>query len=212
MVLIVGLTGGIASGKSLVRVMLNDLGCCTIDADDIAHEIIQPGGRAYQGIVDAFGTEIINSDKTINRLILGDIIFKDERKREKLNSIMHPIIIEEETCRLEKYCDQAEEGIGVVDAALMIEAGTYKHYDKLIVVFANEEQQIKRLVQRDSLSEEDALRRIKSQMAIEKKLKLADYKIDNSGSIKQTAAQVVEVYHSLKRDLEEKETLENKSD
>ncbi len=212
MILIVGLTGGIASGKSLVRVMLNDLGCCTIDSDDIAHEIIQPGGRAYQEIIDAFGTEILNSDRTINRLILGDIIFKDERKRKKLNSIMHPIIIEEETHRLEKYCDQVEQGIGVVDAALMIEAGTYKYYDKVIVVYAKEEQQLKRLVQRDSLNEEDALCRIRSQMPIEEKLKLADYKVDNSGNIKQTAAQVVEVYHSLKQDLEEKEILEKKSE
>jgi dephospho-CoA kinase len=210
MILMVGLTGGIASGKSLVRVMLNDLGCCTINADDIAHEIIQPGGRAYQQIVDVFGAEILNSDKTINRLILGDIIFKDEKKREKLNSIMHPIIIEEETHRLEEYCDQTEQGIGVVDAALMIEAGTYKHYDKLIVVYSKQEQQLKRLIQRNSLSEEDALRRIESQMPIEKKLRLADYKIDNSGSIKQTAVQVVEIYHSLKRDFEEKEILQKK--
>lgn len=207
MILKVGLTGGIASGKSLVRIMLKDLGCFTIDADEIAHQIIQPGQKAYHQIIDAFGAQVLSSDNTINRLVLGEIIFKDTEKRKLLDTIMHPIIIEEEKQSLDEYAATVEEGIGVVDAALMIEAGTYKNYDKLIVVYASEDKQIKRLMDRDSLSNEDAKRRLRAQMPIEEKLKLADYKIDNSGSIRETASQVVEMYHSLKRDLKQKKIL-----
>jgi dephospho-CoA kinase len=194
----VGLTGGIATGKSTVGAMFVDLGCRLIDSDRITHQLLEPGQAVHAAVVKEFGERILAPDETIDRRILGGIVFRDAEARGKLNSIVHPAVIQRQKEWLEQVEAEDPQAIAMVDAALMIEVGTYRNYDKVIVVMCSPEIQRQRLRARSTLSEEEIESRIRSQMPMEEKVKYADFVIDNSGTIEQTREQVGLVYGQLR--------------
>ena len=196
--LLVGLTGGIATGKSLVSQILKELGAYIIDADKIARQVVEPEKPAWFEIVKFFGRDIINKDKTINRKRLGEIIFNDPVKKRKLEEIVHPKVIEEENRLVKEYGRKNPNGIVIIDAALLIEAGSHKRVDKLIVVYADKETQFKRLSERDGLSRADAEKRTASQLPLDKKVKMADFVIDNSKGIEETQRQTIDIFNKLR--------------
>jgi len=194
----VGLTGGIATGKSTVGMMFIELGCHLIDADRITHGLLQPGQAVHAAVVQAFGQRILTQDGTINRKILGEIVFQDPQARSTLNGLVHPAVIQRQREWLNEMEASDPRGISIVDAALMIEVGTYKNYDKVIVVTCRPEVQKQRLRVRSGLSEEEAEARIRSQMPLEEKARHADYVVDNSGDLAATRRQVAEVNSKLR--------------
>ncbi len=199
--LLVGLTGGIATGKSLVSEILRGLGAYIIDADKIAREVVEPERPAWLEIVEFFGKDIINKDKTINRKRLGEIVFNNPVKKRKLEEIVHPRVIEEENRMVKEYLKIKPDGIVIIDAALLIEAGSHKRVDKLIVVYSDKETQTKRLMERDGLSRPDAEKRIASQMPLDKKVKMADFVIDNSKGIEGTRRQTIDIFNKLRSEI-----------
>ena len=194
----VGLTGSIAVGKSFVLGVLKELGCHVLDADEIAREVVTRGTAGLRAVVEAFGEEILGSDGSLDRSKLGAIVFADAGKREQLNSILHPFIIAAQDDELAGLERDDPEGIAVVDAALMIESGGYRRFDRLIVVHCQPEIQLQRLVKRDQLSLVDAQRRISSQLPQEEKKRYADFLIDTSGSFESTRQQVEDVFRQLR--------------
>lgn len=199
--LLIGLTGGIATGKSLVSEILRGLGAYIIDADKIAREVVEPEKPAWLEIVDFFGKDIINKDKTIKRKMLGEIVFNDPVKKRKLEEIVHPRVIEEENRMVKEYLKIKPDGIVIIDAALLIEAGSHKRVDKLIVLYADKETQAKRLMERDGLSRTDAEKRIASQLPLDKKVKMADFVIDNSKGIEGTRRQTIDIFNKLRSEI-----------
>ncbi|MGA9771021.1 MAG: dephospho-CoA kinase [Blastocatellia bacterium] len=195
----VGLTGSIAVGKSFVLSVLAELGCVTFDADKIAHSVMEPGREAYQDIVREFGPDVLADDGLIDRVKLGAIVFKDAERRKRLNEIVHPRVIQEQNLLLGEAERVAPDGIAIVDAALMIESGGYKRFDKLIVVYCDRETQIERLIGRNQITREDAERRVSAQMSSEEKRRYADYEINTSGTMDEARQRVVEVYDELRR-------------
>jgi dephospho-CoA kinase len=195
----VGLTGSIGVGKSFVASVFTDLGCHVLDADQTAREVVLPGTPGLAALTKEFGEEILNSDTTLNRKQLASIVFVDESQRQRLNHILHPFIIARQDEILNEWERQDPNGIGIVDAALMIESGGYKRFDKLIVVHCRPEVQLERLILRDHLSREEAQRRIDSQMPQEEKQKFADYLIDASDGFELTKDQTVRVHEQLLR-------------
>ncbi|MBN1568470.1 MAG: dephospho-CoA kinase [Acidobacteria bacterium] len=193
----VGLTGNIASGKSAAALIFTELGAHVIDADRVAHELYKPGTGAYGRILAAFGKQILDSDGAIDRKKLGKIVFSDAEKRLQLNAILHPEVGAAIMRRIFELEEESPRGMIIVDAALMVETGGYKMYDRLIVVSCSLSIQISRLMNRDGMTEADARARIASQLPIEEKLKLADYVIDTSGTLKQTRDQVEKIYRDL---------------
>ena len=194
----VGLTGSIAVGKSFVLDVLRELGARTIDADAIAREVVEPGTAGLKAVVDEFGPEILKPDGSLNRAELGAIVFADEAKRQKLNSILHPFIIARQDEIMRQWESETPEAILVVDAALMIESGGYKRFNKLIVVHCQPEIQIERLMKRDGISREEAERRINAQMPQEEKKKHADYLIDTSAGVEGARQQTAAVWRQLR--------------
>lgn len=200
--LVVGLTGGICSGKTTVARIFAKKGAVVLDADEIAHQLQEPGQPVYEAIVRAFGREILKADRRIERAKLGNLVFADPTMRRKLEAIMHPAIVR--TC--ETRIEQAREAgtkICIVDAALLIEARAQERFDRLIVVAASKEVQLERLIQR-GLREEEAVRRIRSQMPLEEKVRYAHDFIDNSGSLEETEWQVARIFDGLLREADEK--------
>ena len=195
----VGLTGSIAVGKSYVVSVLAELGCVTFDADKVAHSVMEPGRPAHEDIVREFGVGVLAPDGTIDRQKLGAIVFADEARRLRLNEIVHPRVLEEQNRLLQAAEAKNPDGIAIIDAALMIESGGYKRFDKLIVVHCDRETQIERLMRRNQITREDAERRLAAQMSSEEKLRYADYTIDTSGTFDETRQRVVEVYKELLR-------------
>ncbi len=193
---VVGLTGGIASGKSSVSKMLADLGVMVIDLDQIAREVVEPNKPAWQEIVEYFGEGFLLSDRTLDRTTLGERVFTNPEDREKLNEITHPRIIKELFKLIEKYRRERQELV-IVDAALLFETKMDEWLKPVIVVNANEEEQIKRLKDRDGYGREQTLKRIQAQMPLKDKVKLADYVIDNSGSLEDTRRQVEEIWRKI---------------
>lgn len=194
----VGLTGSIAVGKSFVLDVLRDLGARTIDADAIAREVVAPGTHGLDAVVKEFGSEILKPDGSLDRGKLGAIVFADEQKRLKLNSILHPFIIARQDELIREWQSETSDPIVVVDAALMIESGGYKRFDKLIVVHCRPEIQLERLMARNKIPREEAERRTKAQMPQEEKKKYADFLIDTSNGFETTRRQVEEVWQELK--------------
>ena len=194
----VGLTGGIASGKTTVGRMFVELGARLIDADAIVHELFRPGEAVNQAVVDAFGDRVRAVDGTIDRTVLGEVVFNNLQARERLNSIVHPAVIQRQSDWLDDLSAREPDAIGIVDAALMIEVGTYRNYDKLVVVVCGPDAQRQRLRERSALSDEQIEARIRSQMPMEEKAKYADYLIDTSGSFEDTRRQVESVFRELK--------------
>lgn len=195
----VGLTGGIATGKSFVTAQLKALGCEVVDADVIARRVVEPGEPAYHDIVREFGVEVLDAQGTIDRAKLGAIVFADAERRARLNAIVHPRVLAAQDAWLTEVERRDPHAIAVVDAALMIEAGGYKRFDKLIVVYCEPEVQLKRLMARNNLSREEALKRINAQMPTSEKLKYADYTVDTSLGFEDTARQVKLLYEQLRR-------------
>nr|ART38441.1 G381 [uncultured bacterium] len=193
----VGLTGSIGVGKSFVAGVLQELGCRVVDADQTAREVVLPGAPGLATVVATFGAEVLRDDGTLDRPKLGAIVFPDPNKRELLNSILHPYIMARQDELLREWEKDDPSGIGVVDAALMIESGGYKRFDKLIVVHCRPEVQLKRLIERDGLSESEARQRIAAQMPQEEKCKFADYLIDTSEGFEATRARTEEVFQEL---------------
>ncbi|OGV98765.1 MAG: dephospho-CoA kinase [Nitrospinae bacterium RIFCSPLOWO2_02_39_17] len=196
--LLIGLTGGMATGKSLVSTILKELGAFIIDADKISREIVEPDKPAWFKIVEFFGRDILNSDMIINRKRLGEIVFNDPLKKKRLEEIIHPLVIEEENRRVEDYKRLNPDGMAVIDAALLIEAGGYRRVDKLIVVYADRKTQLRRLMERDRLKKEEAEKRIDSQLPLDEKVKMADFVVDNSASKENTVRQVMDIFSKLK--------------
>ena len=195
----VGLTGSIGVGKSFVTSIFAELGCHVLDADQTAREVVMPGAPGLNAITTEFGEEILNADGTLNRKQLGAVVFADETRRQRLNHILHPFIIARQDEIMRAWEREDPNGIGLIDAALMIESGGYQRFDKLIVVHCRPEVQLERLMLRDKLSREEAQRRIDSQMSQEEKQKFADYLIDTSDGFELTRAQTLQVYNSLTR-------------
>ncbi|HKB64888.1 MAG TPA: dephospho-CoA kinase [Pyrinomonadaceae bacterium] len=195
----VGLTGSIAAGKSFVSGVLTELGCRVLDADETAREVVEPGSPGLREVAATFGDSVIKSDGTLDRPALGALVFADADKRATLNSILHPYIIARQDERLREWEALEPDGIAIVDAALMIESGGYKRFDKLIVVHCRPDVQLERLMTRDKLTRDEAERRIASQMPQEEKKKFADYLIDTSDGFEATRQSTVEVYTELSR-------------
>ena len=193
----VGLTGSISVGKSFVACVFQELGCATFDADKIAHTVMEPGREAFDDIVNEFGRGVLGEDGSIDRAKLGVIVFGDSDRRRRLNEIVHPRVITEQNRLLAEVERANPDGIVIVDAALMIESGGYKRFDKLIVVFCSRETQIERLMKRNSIAREEAELRVAAQMPSEEKRRYADYEIDTSGTQEETRARVIEVYELL---------------
>ena len=188
--LLVGLTGGIATGKSAVSAMFAHLGAKVVDADLLAREVVMPGQPAYTQIVREFGPEVLQADGRLDRKRLGAIVFADADKRKRLEQLTHPAIRARQQRILSVYEEEAFEGIVIWDVALLIESGGAKSMDRVVVVIADGDTEIARLMARDGLPEEEARRRIASQMPLAEKVKVADYVIDNSGSRAQTERRV----------------------
>ncbi|HBO85274.1 MAG: dephospho-CoA kinase [Deltaproteobacteria bacterium GWC2_42_11] len=196
--MLIGLTGGIASGKSLVAKYLKELGAHIIDADEISRRITVPGMPAYNDIVTEFGMGILNPDRTINRKKLGNIVFKNRELLKRLNQITHPGIIEEENRAIRDIFSRDPDAIIVVNAALLIESGHYKEMDRVIVVYVDEETQIKRLMERDGLSEDESMERILSQMPLKEKIKFANFVADNTNDADKTKQEVMNIFKKLR--------------
>lgn len=203
-VLKVGLTGGIACGKSVVTRALGELGAIILDADEIVHKLMEPGGAAYAPVVQRFGREILGPGGRIDRKILGPRVFADPRERWALNGIVHPLVIQEEERLHQEVRLLGQDRVVVTDAALLFEAGTHKRFDRIVVVHCSREEQLRRLEQRDGLGREAALSRVEAQMPLEEKVKLAHYTIEAAGSEEDTRRRARELFAKLLDDLERK--------
>jgi len=197
-VLKVGLTGGLATGKSSVGRALADLGCLVIRNDELGHQALEPGGAVYADAVREFGAGILSADGKIDRRKLAALVFHDPERLARLNELVHPPVRARTKQLLDEYAATHPRGIAVVEAAIMIETGSYRDYAKLIVAVCSLEQQIERAMARDGNTREEVLDRLSRQMPLDEKVKYADYVIDTSGTKENTLAQVRAVYASLK--------------
>jgi len=194
-----GLTGGIASGKSAVAAMLRDLGFSVLDADSLAHKLIEPGQPAYDEVLKEFGQAVLARDGRIDRAKLSTIVFNDRAKLDRLNAIVHPRVAEVVFRQFDVWQRNGTRDAAFVEAALLIESGIHKKLDGLVVAWCEPEQQLERLVAR-GLSEGEARRRIAAQIPVEDKLRLATEKIDCSGSLEETRRQVQALATRLRRE------------
>jgi len=195
-VLAVGLTGGIACGKTVIRRRLDDNGVPTLDADSVVHGLFTPGTDVTQAVGALLGASVIAADGSVDRKTLGAIVFADAAARESLEAIVHPKVFE----AIETFLGNARNqsaAIAVVDAALMYETASYERYDRIVVAYCPPETQQQRLMTRDGLSPEQAQRRIDAQMPVEEKRDLADYVVDTSGTLEQTLQQTDTVFEQL---------------
>lgn len=193
----IGLTGSIAVGKSFVCECFRELGCHLLDADETAREVVKPGTEGLRLIMQEFGADVLRPNGDLDRKKLGAIVFADEAKRKLLNSIVHPLVIEAQDVWIKTFEEIDPEGIAIIDAALMIESGGYRRFDKIIVVWCASAIQLERLMGRDNLSREEAENRIAAQMAQEDKKRFADHLIDTSGGFDETRKLTAEVFRKL---------------
>jgi dephospho-CoA kinase len=194
----IGLTGSIAVGKSFVCDIFRALGCHVLDADKTAREVVEPGTAGLSQITATFGNSVLQADGSLDRSKLGKIVFADEAKRQLLNSIVHPLVIAEQDRWISEWEAADPDGIALVDAALMIESGGYRRFDKLIVVWCRPEVQLGRLMTRDNLSAEEASVRIAAQMSQDEKKKFADLLIDTSDGFDEARRQTIEIFEQLR--------------
>jgi dephospho-CoA kinase len=205
-VLKVGLTGGIAVGKSAVGAMFATLGAHVLEADEISHQLMRPGEVVYQEVVSRFGSEILNPDRSVNRSRLAEVAFggPDKPSRvQELNRIVHPVVIQRQEEWMAEMGRHDPHAIAVVEAALILEAGMAQSFDRLVVVTCSPEQRMERLAQRLKVDQETARREVTRRMAAQlpdqEKVNAADYVIDNSGALEQSEQQVKKIYADLKR-------------
>jgi len=200
--LTVALTGGLASGKSTVGRIFESLGCCLIEADAIGHAVLAPGGEAYTSVVAGFSPGILTADGSIDRRALAAIVFADPGRLTVLNSLVHPHVRARVRRLLDDFKARSPKGIAVVEAAIHIETGGYRDYDRVVLAYCRPEQQLERAMARDRMTREDALARLARQMPLAGKQKFAHFVIDTSGEKEATAHQTQSIYHQL-RSIEE---------
>jgi dephospho-CoA kinase len=196
--IIVGLTGGVGTGKSTVTNFLSELGAYVIDWDELARKVTRPHSQAWKEIVEHFGKSVLNEDLTINRQNLADIVFSDKRKLAKLNRIVHPRVFEEDERITSEIRSHDPDALIIKDIPLFFEVARHIPVDKIVVVSASEHTQLRRLEEK-GITLEDALNRIRSQLPLDKKIKSADFVINNDGPPEETKRQVKEIYHSLRK-------------
>jgi dephospho-CoA kinase len=195
----VGLTGGLASGKSLVGEALVSSGCFLIQADELGHEALAPGGEAYDAVVREFGREILTGGGAIDRQQLGALVFASPERLARLNALVHPGVVRREEELIAEFAAREPRGIAVVEAAILIETGSYKRFDRIILVWCAVEQQVERALRRGGAEEDDVRARISRQMPLAQKRKFADFVIDTSGEKQDTLRQARAVYEALRR-------------
>lgn len=193
---IVGLTGGIGSGKSTVARMFAELGVPVVDADQVAREVVEPGTDGLRAVVDAFSTDVLQEDGTLDRKKLAERVFADADARRKLESILHPRIA---AASMDRFRELAREGhpYAIYEAALLVESGSYRWMQAVVVVSASERTQIERIRRRDGLDCEAARQRIAAQLPLKEKVAVADYVISNEGDLEATRARTLEVHRAL---------------
>ena len=200
----IGLTGGICTGKTYVLKVLEDVGCYTAKADIIAKNIIfSEDSEISLKIIEVFGEDIYDTESGLNKEKFSKLLFEDPEKRNFINNFIHPLVAKERD-KMYKELEKAKiEGYFIYESALLVESGTYKSFDKIIVTYTNQEEQMKRLIERDSIGEDEAGKRIRAQFPISEKLKVADYSIDTTGSFETTRKNTLEAFHLLKKNFEE---------
>jgi dephospho-CoA kinase len=197
--ILVGLTGGIASGKSEVSRIFKKLGAYIIDADEIAHALLEPNTPTWKEVVKSFGTDILRSDQTIDRTRLGQIVFDDPGKLTVLNTILHPSVFAEKERRRKAIAHADPHAIVVFDVPLLIETKAHERVDKVIVVVADPKTQLKRLMERNGLSKQEAQKRIKSQMPLNEKTKYANYLVDSGEPLSKMEIRIRQIFEELKQ-------------
>ena len=195
----VGLTGGLACGKSFVGEALAGYGCLLIRADELGHEVLAPGGEAYEPVVKEFGSEIVSGDGSIDRRLLAARVFGSPDRLARLNALVHPFVVRREEDLIAQFARSEPDGIAVVEAAILIETGSHKRFDRLILVTCSEEQQVERALRRPGALEPDVRARLSRQMPLDDKRKFADFVIDTSGSKEETLRQTRAAYEALRR-------------
>ncbi len=193
----VGLTGGIATGKSTVVRMLVGKGARVIDHDGLVHTLQEPGQPVWQRIVEAFGRDILGADERIDRKRLGSLVFDDEQRRRTLEGIVHPAVLEEAQRRRDEIAHEDGQAIVLSDIPLLLEVGMKDLFDLILLIYAPPDIQIRRVMKRNNLSREEALSRLKSQMPIDEKLKFADLVIRNDCTMRDLEKRVDEVWQEL---------------
>jgi len=198
MLVVVGLTGGIATGKSTVSRILADAGARIIDADKIAREVVAPGALAYDAIIRAFGKSILLADGPIDRKRLGQLIFNDPHQKAILDAIVHPKVFGQLKKQIAEYAGQRPNLVIIMDIPLLFETGAHEDLTEIVVVYVPESIQLKRLMKRDGIDQNEAMARIRSQMPIDMKRQKATFVIDNSGKTEATRRQTLDIYNHLK--------------
>jgi dephospho-CoA kinase len=198
MMLKVGLTGGIASGKSTVREMFREMGAHVVDSDAITHALLEPGQAVHAAVVNEFGPAVVDAEGRIDRRALAEIVFPDPSRRETLNRLVHPGVAAAQQEFLAGVASEHPNGVAIVDAALMVETGSYRRYDRVVVVSCPLSEQRRRLRER-GLGDSEIDERVAAQMPLAEKLRVADYVIDNSGDLEATRKQVEAVWSELRR-------------
>lgn len=195
----VGLTGGLACGKTFVGEALASFGCLLVQADELGHEVLAPGGEAYEVVVQEFGRDILGINGEIDRRALAARVFGSPDRLTRLNALVHPPVVRREQQLLEAFATREPHGIAVVEAAILIETGSYRRFDRMILVTCLEEQQVERALRREGARLDDIRARLSRQMPLEEKRKFADFVIDTSGDKENTLRQTRAVYESLRR-------------
>ncbi len=195
----VGLTGGIACGKSYVGQALAGWGCLVIEADELGHKVLAAGGEAYNNVVSEFGSEIVTENGEIDRRALGWKVFGNPERLARLNALVHPHVVRRENELIDEYAAREPHGIAVVEAAILIETGSFRRFDRIILVTCAQDQQIERAMRREGAVEPDVRARLSRQMPLEEKRKFADFVIDTSGEKVDTLRQTRAVYEELRR-------------
>ena len=194
----VGLTGGLASGKSFVGHALRDLGCYLIEADELGHQVLLPGAEAYDAVIHAFGDGILDHDGFIDRHKLAELVFDQPELLARLSSLVHPPVVQRQERAIAEIARNDPAAVVVVEAAILVETGSYKRFDRLIVAVCSPEQQLERAMKRGAYTREEAMARLSRQLPLEEKVRVADYVIDTSGTKENTLEQVRTVYSSLR--------------
>jgi dephospho-CoA kinase len=195
----VGLTGGLASGKSFVGEALKQLGCLVLEADQLGHEVLMPAGEAYAAVVAEFGTAILDGDGQIDRRALAAQVFGNPERLAVLNHMVHPPVLAREERLFAAFAESQPDGIAILEAAILIETGSYKRFDQIVLVTCSEAEQVRRAMKRDGVSEAEVRARLQRQWPMEEKRKHAQFVIDTSGDKEQTLEQTRIVYEALRR-------------
>lgn len=203
MILKVGLTGGIASGKSTIARLFGELGCIVLDADALVAELYRPGRAGHRALVETYGTGILRPDGEVDRQKLSDVAFRDASSAQRLNALIHPLVMEEEARIAAEEEKRGDDRIYVVEATLLLEAGGKQRYDRIVVVDVDPATQVARGIAR-GMTREEVERRIRHQLPRGERLAAADYVIDNSGDLEQATREVQRVYDALRADLAER--------